>query len=263
MTKATTKRDDLPEDDGVLDAFAAAANAALTPRRRTRQGAATTKTTEPTTVVTTPPVGEPDPASVAEAPAPAPATSVPGPAGESRPAAHDNMPAAIVAPLQRREAAHTGPLQIPDLGPLGAEPTQCVIMVGAEVRKRFEYYQASQRQETGHEPTNAVVVRRAVLHCKKHDRFAQLHEALRHQRQVSLGEDDDPDGLFADVPTRRVERGRIKDTVQQSFRPSRQELGVIDAIVRTWTFPTRSDFLNAALDDFLPSLTTGKVRGGR
>ncbi|HEX5567932.1 MAG TPA: hypothetical protein VFY14_13570 [Streptomyces sp.] len=190
-----------------------------------------------------------EPTSV-PAPVPAPAanreTAVP-PATD-RPAAQ--APVVRHKPRPQREVT----IQVPDLGPEGARATQCTIMVSATVRDRFARYQLARKTEKGTEPTNAVVVRRAVLHARRHDLFPQLLETVRHRAQPLDDEDHDPDDLFGAVPGRRVERGRIKDSVQQSFRPSYQELAVIDAITAAYGFPSRSDFLDAALDAFLPPL---------
>ncbi|NUP35751.1 MAG: hypothetical protein HOY76_01690 [Streptomyces sp.] len=133
-------------------------------------------------------------------------------------------------------------------------------MVSGSVRERFAHYQLTKKMQTGKEPTNAVVVRRAVLNARKNDLFAQLLEQVRHRQQPVEEEDHDPDGLFGEVPGRRAERGRMKDSVQQSFRPSYQELEVIDAMTTAYGFPSRSDFLDAALDAFLPPLPAGKNR---
>ncbi|WP_344406923.1 hypothetical protein [Streptomyces longisporus] len=133
-------------------------------------------------------------------------------------------------------------------------------MVDLEVRRRFEHYQTAQRLATGHEPTNAIVVRRAFLHAKRHSLFHQLRETVRHQQHTLTEEDDDPDGLFGDVPTRRVERGRTKSRTQQSFRPSGRELAVYDAYSSHHGFPNRSDFLNELLDAFLPPLPSAPKR---
>ncbi|MFE4654933.1 hypothetical protein [Streptomyces sp. NPDC056707] len=151
---------------------------------------------------------------------------------------------------------------MPQMGERGQEAGQCTIMVSSDVRKRFAHYQLTQKMTTGHEPTNAVVVRRAVLHVKKHDLFDALREALRHRRQPVQEEDSDPDGLFGEVPARRTARGSVKDSRQQSFRPSSRELAVIDALASAYTFLNRSDFLNSALDAFLPPLPESARRRG-
>lgn len=144
----------------------------------------------------------------------------------------------------------------------GAAPTQCTVMVEREVRERFVHYQTLAKAQTGREPTNAVVVRRAFLAAKRQDQWAQLQERVRSRRQPLSEEDYDPDGLFGDVPARRVERGGVKNSTQQSFRPSAQELRVYDAYAAAHGFANRSDFLDAVLDAFLPALPGGR-RAGR
>ncbi|MFF7764205.1 hypothetical protein [Streptomyces griseorubiginosus] len=141
-----------------------------------------------------------------------------------------------------------------DASPSGNLPTQCTIMVQAQVRERFGRYQTAQKVDTGVEPTNAVVVKRAFLHAHRNDLWAQLREAVRHRQQPVSEEDDDPAGLFGEVPARRVDRGGVKHGVQQSFRPSQQELDVYDAYAEAYRFDNRSDFLDAVLDTFLPPL---------
>ncbi|EPH41478.1 hypothetical protein ABT390_34285 [Streptomyces aurantiacus] len=127
-------------------------------------------------------------------------------------------------------------------------------MVEDQVRQRFGHYQDIVKAQTGREPTNAVVVRRAFLHARKNDLWAELLERVRHRQQPVSEEDDDPDGLFGDVPARRVERGAIKNGRQLPFRPSLQELEIYDAHREAYGFANRSDFLDAVLDAFLPPL---------
>ncbi|SFT21535.1 hypothetical protein [Streptomyces sp. ok210] len=219
------KRGGLPEDDG-LKAFASAASSAFQ--------AAPVRRRAPT----------PDEPAPETAPAPAPVIAN---AVEPK----RILPAA--APGSRSaEPAVVVEVHVPQLGERGQEAGQCTIMVSSDVRKRFAHYQLTQKMTTGHEPTNAVVVRRAVLHAKKHNLFDSLREALRHRRQPVQEEDNDPDGLFGEVPARRTARGSVKDSRQQSFRPSSRELAVIDTLASAYAFPNRSDFLNSALDAFLP-----------
>lgn len=96
----------------------------------------------------------------------------------------------------------------------------------------------------------------------RHDLFDQMRERLRHRLQPVQDEDLNPDGLFGDVPARRTDRGPVKDSQQQSFRPSRRELAVIDVLAAAYLFPNRSDFLNECLDSFLPSLSESGRRIG-
>lgn len=233
--RAPRKRGGLPDDDG-LKAFASAASSAFQAppvRRRARTPDA--------------------PSREAAAPAPDSAKVV-----EPQPV----LPAVANPDSRSAEPAVVVELQVPQLGERGQEAGQCTIMVSSDVRRRFAHYQLTQKMTTGHEPTNAVVVRRAVLHVKKHDLFVSLRDAARHWRQPVQEEDSDPDGLFGEVPARRTARGSVKDSRQQSFRPSSRELAVIDALASAYAFPNRSDFLNSALDAFLPPLPEAARRRG-
>lgn len=272
------RRGGLPEDDS-LDAFSAMANAATAPRRRRRAPAAPTAPepqAEPMTVDAAPqpeePVAvnvEPEPeerqAAKDEDPAPQPEPARPTLVPQPSPS-NGKLPTPAVPSIERAPAPapdtdrQPATVQIRNLGEAGQRATQCTVMVSTSVRDRFAHYQLAKKME-GREPTNAIVVRRAVLHARKNDLFAQLLEKVRHRQHPVEDEDHDPDGLFGEVPGRRAERGRVKDSVQQSFRPSYQELEVIDAITAAYGFPSRSDFLDAALDAFLPSLPPpGKSR---
>jgi hypothetical protein len=164
----------------------------------------------------------------------------------------DAAPASDAVAADRIEIGHMPP----DASNL---PTQCTIMVQPQVRERFGRYQTAQNVETGVEPTNAVVVKRAFLHAHRHNLWAQLREAVRHRQQPVSEEDHDPDGLFGEVPARRVDRGGVKHGVQQSFRPSPQELAVYDRYAAAYSFDNRSDFLDAVLDAFLPPLPSRRA----
>jgi hypothetical protein len=161
--------------------------------------------------------------------------------------------ASSVDAVQASDAVPVSRIEIgPTLAKEGNLPTQCTIMVQPQVRERFGRYQMAQKVETGVEPTNAVVVKRAFLHAHRNNLWPQLREAVRHRQQPVSEEDHDPDGLFGEVPARRVDRGGVKHGVQQSFRPSQQELAVYDAYAAAYAFDNRSDFLDAVLDAFLP-----------
>jgi hypothetical protein len=287
------KTGSLPDAD-LSAAFSGAAAAALAPRRRNRRGGSAGQQgtpAEPQTAAvpedpkhekpTDEAVPPTDPAETKaseeraeppnrteETPAALPKQQVPIPPSED--AAPDDAPpepkptADLVLqtadPVETPQPREVSAVQIRNLGEAGQRATQCTVMVSVSVRDRFAHYQLTKKME-GREPTNAVVVRRAVLHARKNDLFAQLLEKVRHRQQPVEDEDHDPDGLFGEVPGRRAERGRVKDSVQQSFRPSYQELEVIDAITAAYGFPSRSDFLDAALDAFLPPMPSGKSRG--
>lgn len=149
-----------------------------------------------------------------------------------------------------------GPVEvrIPALGPTGARATQCTIMVTHDVRDRFAQYQLAKKMAGEKEPSNALVVRRAFLHCKRQDLFGKLLTDVYQQHNAVEEEDYDEDGMLGEVIGRRAVRGRLKDSGQQSFRPSDQELATYDAYSGAYGFPSRSDFLTAVLDEFLPPL---------
>ncbi|MFE2473153.1 hypothetical protein [Streptomyces mirabilis] len=244
------KRGGLP-DDSALDAFSIdskAAQAAFAPRARRSTPAAGSDGTGPgenggAEAISSPMPTAPVPALEAEAAPPSAVVPVRAVTPDVRPAAT----AAVEIPVASTISA-------------GTDLTQCTVMVERQVRKRFELYQTNLRAQTGWEPTNAVVVRRAFLHAMKNDLWGELRERTRHRQQPVSEEDYDPDGLFGDVPARRVDRGAVKDSTQQSFRPSRQELAVYDGYAAAHGFDNRSDFLDAVLDGFLPALPTAARR---
>ena len=145
-------------------------------------------------------------------------------------------------------------VQVPALGPAGARATQCTVMLSTAVRDRFAHYQLAKKMAGEKEPSNALVVRRAFLHAKRGNLFGKLLADAYHQANAVDDEDYDEDGLLGDVIGRRTVRGRLKETGQQSFRPSEQELATYDAYSQAYGFPSRSDFLDAVLDEFLPQL---------
>jgi hypothetical protein len=223
------RRGGLPEDDS-LGAFAAAA----LPRRRRRPAA------------DSPP--EPQQDAEIDRPDAAPREE---PAGASAPAVRSQQAAAV-----RR---------LTDLG-IGAGPAQaqrsmqCTVNVSISVRDRFAAYQLAKKQDRGTEPTNAVVVKRAVAHAHRNELFTAMLEYVRHRRTPVDEDDDDLDGLFGDVPGRRAARGRVLDSVQLPFRPSVGELEVIDAMRVHYGFANRSEFVDAALEMFLPPLPDKRRR---
>jgi len=266
VSRSTAAEDSLPDDDA-LDAFS---NLLPPPKKRAPKPPAADTPAPATTV----PGEEQAPPSVPEqaeaktpaeaqpsapaAPAEAPAPPDPAPAPDEPPAAEVAVrSAATPAPVQHRPIAELG---IQRTAADGQRSTQCTVNVSVSVRDRFAAYQLQKKLERGGEPTNAVVVRRAVLHARRNDLFAKMLEAIRHRRTRFEDEDDDPEGLFGDVPSRRAERGRVREVAQQSFRPSYEELQVIDALVRAYGFENRSEFLDAALDEFLPPLPEKRRR---
>ncbi|GGV57338.1 hypothetical protein [Streptomyces spectabilis] len=181
---------------------------------------------------------------------------VPAPAHEATPLTAPVAQHTVAPPVSPAAPAEPHQVVVPHVPELHAanSPGQCTVMVHSEVRKRFLNYQTATKVQTGVEPTNAVVVKRAFLHAKKHDLWASLREQVRQRQQPVSAEDDDPDGLFEEVPTRRVDRCGTKHGVQQSFRPTPRELTVYDTYASTYGFDNRSEFLDAVLDGFLPQL---------
>ncbi|MGW7071813.1 hypothetical protein ACWGII_30890 [Streptomyces sp. NPDC054855] len=184
-----------------------------------------------------------------------------GPAGETAPHSLPPEPRREMASATPAGAAPV-PIPVPPVSSAGNDATQCTIMVHLQVRARFSHYQTTLKAQTGWEPTNAVVVRRAFLQAKKQELWGDLLQRARQRQHPVSDEDLDPDGLFGEVPNRRVDRGSIKENTQQSFRPSKQELAVYDAFATAHGFDNRSDFLNAVLDAFLPELPSSR-RAGR
>lgn len=191
-----------------------------------------------------------EPADSTASEAPAPARPAPRAQVEVRDAATPPAHTPTVLP----DRPDPGQVQIPNLGTSGTRATQCTIMVSTGVRDRIAQYQLTKKMEAGKEPTNSVVVRRAFLHAKRGDLFPKLLSSVYHRQNPVDDEDYDDDGLLGEVVGRRAERGRMKDSTQQSFRPSYQELATYDAFSTAYGFPSRSDFLDACLDEFLPSL---------
>lgn len=199
-------------------------------------------------------------------------TATPAPSAVRNEGAGTEQSSEAVQPLppepRRGAASETAigaapaPIPVPPGHSTGNDATQCTIMVQRQVRERFSHYQTALKAQTGWEPTNAVVVRRAFLHAKRQELWSDLLQRARNRQQPLSDEDLDPDGLFGDVPNRRVDRGSVKESTQQSFRPSKQELAVYDAFATAHGFDNRSDFLDAVLAAFLPDLPSNR-RSGR
>lgn len=267
------------------DALSAFANSALGGGRRRRRvpPPETPQDTEPAQPAPAEQDSTPRPETAAEQPAPAPTAPAaenpkptvpsPAPAPEQpaapvRPQPEPDVPAAPSTEVEVRAVAvpmtrtvvppglqgGTIEVQVPALGPAGARATQCTVMVSTGVRDRFAYYQLAKKTAGEKEPSNALVVRRAFLHCKRGNLFGKLLADLYHQHNAVDDEDYDEDGLLGDVIGRRTVRGRLKETGQQSFRPSEQELVTYDAYSQAYGFPSRSDFLDCVLDEFLPQM---------
>lgn len=163
-------------------------------------------------------------------------------------------------PLAYRTEVQLDQVQVPNLGPSGARATQCTIMISQNVRDRFAQYQLSKKMAGEKEPANSLVVRRAFLHAKRSNLFSELLSSVYQQHNAVDEEDYDEDGMLGEVVGRRAVRGRLKDSGQQSFRPSEQELANYDAFTQAYGFPSRSDFLDAVLDAFLPQLPIASRR---
>jgi len=151
-------------------------------------------------------------------------------------------------------------VRVTDLGRTGTDPTQCTIMISSNVRDRFSYYQLEKKMAGEPEPANAMVVRRAFLHARRHQLFGKILREWYHQTTAVDQEDYDEDGLLGEVVGRRSVRGRVRDSGQQSFRPSKQELATYDAFQTAYGFTDRSAFLEGVLDKFLPELPASKRR---
>jgi hypothetical protein len=235
---------------------------------------ATKAPTTPEAAATEPQPEPPDQAAHPEPSAPAPTATVPTPT--RAPDAERTAPAraeqaaptapgrevdvrAVSVPSTRTPVPpglQGGPVEVrvPALGPAGVRATQCTVMVSNSVRDRFAHYQLAKKMAGEKEPSNALVVRRAFLYCKRKDLFVALLTDVYQQHNAVDEEDYDEDGMLGEVIDRRVVRGRLKDSGQQSFRPSEQELVTYDAYSQAYGFPSRSDFLGAVLDAFLPQL---------
>jgi hypothetical protein len=277
---STTKPSDVNSELPDQDALAAFATSALGPGRRRRRAqaadsaapapgapavddtaqeaeaakeaeqAASDATESPTTpeVAAQEPQPEPEPAAPARDEQAAP--TAPGREVDVR---------AVSVPTTRTPVPpglQGGPVEVrvPALGPAGVRATQCTVMVSNSVRDRFAHYQLAKKMAGEKEPSNALVVRRAFLYCKRKDLFVALLTDVYQQHNAVDEEDYDEDGMLGEVVDRRVVRGRLKDSGQQSFRPSEQELVTYDAYSQAYGFPSRSDFLGAVLDAFLPQL---------
>jgi hypothetical protein len=200
---------------------------------------------------------------VAKAPE-APVAPLPVVAEEPAPVVEPEAPEPVLVPAQPAPVESIRPdpiaLTFPDLGPTGKLTMQCAVNISLDVRDRFDTYQAAKTQETSRTPTNAVVVRRAVNAANNAGAFFEIRERALARLQPDEDDEDDSGSLFGEVEGRRSARGRIKQTAQQPFRPSRQELAVIDVIWEGYGFPSRSDFLDAVLDWWLPDIPRKKPR---
>ncbi|HEY5834944.1 hypothetical protein [Streptomyces sp.] len=279
MSEAKERRGGLVDDDGALAAAFGAASRPRRPRRPTPAPSEQTATETPTVGREAAPDVAPESATGEQAAEPAPLTVPaqpdPAPAGEPAPAPPGVRYAELAVreePVHRPAPPPPAPVEPRPLRPLSVRSApapmaadqravQCTINVSASVRDRFAAYQLAQKVEAGAEPTNAVVVKRAVLRAYREDLWQQMREYVRHRQTPVFEEDDDPDGLFGEAPAgRQTVRGRARDTVQQSFRPTLAELARYDEFAAQQGFANRSEFLDAALELFLPALSDKRRR---
>ncbi|MEE1838137.1 hypothetical protein [Streptomyces sp. SP17KL33] len=166
------------------------------------------------------------------------------------------VPVAVARTSPVPPALQGGVVQVtvPDLGPSGARATQCTVMISQNVRDRFARYQLEKKMAGEKEPSNALVVRRAFLSARRNDLFLEILTEMYHRANAVDEEDYDEDGLLGEVVGRRAIRGRLRDSGQQSFRPSAQELATYDAFCTAYGFADRSAFMEGLLDRFLPQL---------
>jgi len=119
--------------------------------------------------------------------------------------------------------------------------------VDVEVLERFKAYQLEQKIRTKSEPSNTVVVFRAInsaVAANKLDQLSKLDEVA----------DEDAGGFLSiQAPGRRTTRERRR-TDQLSWRPTFANLEQIDELWPTTGFKDRSHFVNGVLDDFLPEV---------
>ncbi|MDX3202806.1 hypothetical protein [Streptomyces scabiei] len=194
--------------------------------------------------------------SVDAEPEAAPAETQPEPASTTAAVEVRAVPVAVArtSPLPPGLQGGVIQVQVPDLGPSGARATQCTVMISQNVRDRFARYQLEKKIAGEKEPSNALVVRRAFLAAKRNNLFGAILTDM-YQRANAVDEEDyDEDGLLGEVVGRRTVRGRLRDSGQQSFRPSEQELATYDAFSTAYGFPDRSAFMEGLLDNFLPQL---------
>lgn len=210
----------------------------------------------------TPPVPQPVGEGPADVPRQAPAPDAePEQAPAEEPPAAEVAVRAVVVPVARTSPLPPGlqdgaviEVRVPDLGPSGRRGTQCTVMIRQDVRERFARYQLEKKLQGDKEPSNSIVVRRAFLFAQRGNLFGEILRDVYHAANAVDEEDYDEGGLLGDVVGRRAIRGRVRNTGQQSFRPSEQELAAYDAFQVAYGFPDRSAFVDGILDRFLPPL---------
>ncbi len=186
----------------------------------------------------------------------APAHQAPQPAGEPAPAAAqlparrdeaatDAARAGLPAPAgEQALAPRPAPAELSDL------TRQATVMVGVDVAERFRDYQKEQGR-LGGQPTNTEIVLEALNDAD--GRYAALIAARQPQHDPSL--------RFPGRAYRRRATSEPRRTTQLAFRPSHAELEEIDRLWLEAGARSRSDFLDAVLDHFLPPARRRRIPG--
>jgi hypothetical protein len=214
-SRSNSTRGGLPEGDADL---AALANSALKPSRSGTQAA---------------PSGPPQPAGAAAPPAPTAPTPAP-----PQPRAATSAP----SPATQDDATAS------DTSASDNRFTQVTSIVDVDVLERFKAYQLQQKIRTGEDPSNTVVVFRAINAAVKAKQLEELNAGP---------EEDSDDFLSIHAPGRRTSRERRR-TDQLSWRPTFGNLEMIDGLVQQYQYKDRSRLINVVLGAFLPELRRGK-----
>ncbi|MGW6203720.1 hypothetical protein ACWF9B_08750 [Streptomyces sp. NPDC055089] len=218
-SRSSSTRGGLPEGDADL---AALANSAL---KTSRSGTQTA------------PSGPPQPAGASATPVPA----APSPAPPQPRAA-----ASVPSPETPDDAAES------DTGAYKNRFTQVTSIVDVQVLERFKAYQLQQKIRTGEDPSNTVVVFRAINAAVKAKQLEELN---------APPEEETDDFLSIHAPGRRTSRERRR-TDQLSWRPTFGNLAMIDGLVQQFQYKDRSRLINVVLDAFLPELKRSKRSKG-
>ncbi|MEU5240940.1 hypothetical protein ACH4UR_24850 [Streptomyces lydicus] len=184
------------------------------------------------------PSAPPAPVSAAAA-APVPSPAVPSPTPPQPRAAAPTPPRAV--------SPEPEPVDEPT-SPADERFTQVVVNVDVDVLERFKAYQFDERAKTKSEPSNTVVVFRAINDAVKNKKLGELS---------SGPEEESDDFLAIEAPGRRTSRERRK-TDQLSWRPTFKDLDKIDKLWATHAFDNRSAFIEAVLGAYLPALKKGR-----
>src|SRR6266536_1951151 len=178
------------------------------------------------------------------------AAGEPAPAAAQLPARRDEAAtdaarAGLPAPAgEQALAPRPAPAELSDL------TRQATVMVGVDVAERFRDYQKEQGRLGGH-PTTTEIVLEALNDAD--GRYAALIAARQPQHDPSL--------RFPGRAYRRRATSEPRRTTQLAFRPSHAELEEIDRLWLEAGARSRSDFLDAVLDDFLPPARRRRIPG--